>query len=90
MVVTDDVDVAAASWDAPAGDRAVRFRGTGGTLVLTVAADVHPGRARRRPRSRGRPTRRSRAIVDAAVRTALTAEAELLGRGRAAVSRSLL
>lgn len=80
VVVSDDVGAAAAFADVPPGERAVRFLQAGGTLVLTVDADVYPemldavlDRARADPAFA--------AVVDAAVRTALTAKARagLLG-----------
>jgi beta-N-acetylhexosaminidase len=80
VVITDDVGAAVAFQDVPPGDRAVRFLEAGGTLVLTVTEDVYPemldavlDRAESDPAFS--------AVVDAAVRTALTAKAEagLLG-----------
>ena len=42
MVVSDDVGNAAAVRDVDAGERAVRFLGAGGTLVLTVEPAIVP------------------------------------------------
>jgi beta-N-acetylhexosaminidase len=80
VVISDDLGHAAAVRDLPAGERAVRFLGAGGTLVLTVdpsslpemidavveRCDADPAFAE---------------VVDAAVRTALLAKARagLLG-----------
>ncbi|SHF61528.1 glycoside hydrolase family 3 N-terminal domain-containing protein [Geodermatophilus nigrescens] len=80
VVISDDVGAAAAFQDTPPGDRAVRFLEAGGTLVLTVDPAVYPemldavlARAEADPAFSE--------VVDAAVRTALTAKAEsgLLG-----------
>ncbi|MGY1716395.1 hypothetical protein ACI78R_18175 [Geodermatophilus sp. SYSU D01106] len=77
---SDDVGAAVAFRDVPPGDRAVRFLEAGGTLVLTVDPAVYPemldavlARAEADPAFSE--------VVDAAVRTALTAKAEagLLG-----------
>ncbi|PWW21839.1 beta-N-acetylhexosaminidase [Geodermatophilus normandii] len=74
VVITDDVGAAVAFEDVPPGDRAVRFLGAGGTLVLTVDAEIYPemldavlARAEADPAFS--------ATVDAAVRTALAAKA---------------
>ncbi|MGX5654035.1 glycoside hydrolase family 3 N-terminal domain-containing protein [Geodermatophilus nigrescens] len=80
VVISDDVGAAVAFQDVPPGDRAVRFLEAGGTLVLTVDPAVYPemldavlARAEADPAFSE--------VVDAAVRTALTAKAEagLLG-----------
>ncbi|MGY1608873.1 glycoside hydrolase family 3 N-terminal domain-containing protein [Geodermatophilus sp. SYSU D00700] len=74
VVITDDVGAAAAFQDVPPGDRAVRFLEAGGTLVLTVTEDVYPEMVDAvLARAEADPTFAT--IVDAAVRTALTAKA---------------
>jgi beta-N-acetylhexosaminidase len=80
VVVSDDVGAAAAFADVPPGERAVRFLQAGGTLVLTVGADVYPDMLDAvLARAQADPAFAS--VVDAAVRTALTAKARagLLG-----------
>lgn len=80
VVITDDVGAAAAFRDVPPGDRAVRFLEAGGTLVLTLDADVYPEMVDA-VLARAEADPEFSATVDAAVRTALTtkAEAGLLG-----------
>jgi beta-N-acetylhexosaminidase len=80
VIISDDVGVAAAFADVPPGDRAVRFLDAGGTLVLTVTADVYP-EMRDAVLARAQADPAFARTVDAAVRTALTAKAEagLLG-----------
>ncbi len=80
VVVSDDVGAAAAFADVPPGERAVRFLQAGGTLVLTVDADVYPDMLDA-VLARAQADPAFAAVVDAAVRTALTAKARagLLG-----------
>ena len=74
VVVSDDLGVAEAVREIPAGRRAVRFLDAGGTLVLTVTPEVLPAmRAAVLARDRADPAFRAR--VDEAVRTALLAKA---------------
>ena len=74
VVVADDLGVAEAVREVPAGRRAVRFLAAGGTLVLTVTPGVLPEmRAAVLARDRADPAFRAR--VDEAVRTALLAKA---------------
>ncbi len=76
VVISDDLGAAAAVQHLPPGERAVRFLGAGGTLVLTVEAGVLPERlAAVRDRAAADPA--FAAIVDGAVRTALLAKARL-------------
>ncbi|WP_369255689.1 glycoside hydrolase family 3 N-terminal domain-containing protein [Geodermatophilus amargosae] len=80
VVVTDDVGAAATFADVPPGERAVRFLEAGGTLVLTLDADVYPEMVDA-VLARAEADPGFSATVDAAVRTALTAKARssLLG-----------
>ena len=75
VVISDDVGAAVAFQDVPPGDRAVRFLEAGGTLVLTVTEDVYPEMLDAVLARDGADPAFSD-VVDAAVRTALTAKAE--------------
>ncbi len=75
MVISDDIGAAQAVQGVPVDERAVRYLEAGGTLMLTMDADLVPdmidaivARAESDPGFS--------ATVDAAVRTALTAKAE--------------
>jgi beta-N-acetylhexosaminidase len=73
VVISDDVGNARAVGDVPPGERAVRFLGAGGTLVLTVDATLVPEMIDTvLARADGDPA--FAAQVDAAVRTALEAK----------------
>ncbi len=73
VVISDDVGNARAVGDVPPGDRAVRFLGAGGTLVLTVDPALVPEMIDAvLARADGDPT--FAAQVDAAVRTTLLAK----------------
>jgi beta-N-acetylhexosaminidase len=74
VVVSDDLGAAKAVAAVPPGERAVRFLGAGGTLVLTVQPSVLPAMVDAvLSRSAADPAFGAR--VDAAVRTALLAKA---------------
>jgi beta-glucosidase-like glycosyl hydrolase len=80
VVISDDLGNAVAVRDVPPGDRAVRFLAAGGTLVLTVDAELVPEMIDAvLARDASDPV--FARTVDAAVRTALTAKqrAGLLG-----------
>jgi beta-N-acetylhexosaminidase len=80
VVLTDDVGNAEAVQDVDAGERAVRFIGSGGTMVLTVEPAIVPDMIDAvLARSAADPAFAEQ--VDAAVTTALTAKARagLLG-----------
>ncbi|CAA9271214.1 MAG: beta-glycosyl hydrolase [uncultured Blastococcus sp.] len=73
VVISDDLGDARAVRDVPPGERAVRFLAAGGTLVLTVDAELVPGMvAAVLARDAADPA--FAAIVDDAVRTALLAK----------------
>jgi beta-glucosidase-like glycosyl hydrolase len=73
VVVSDDVGAARAVEGLPPGERAVRFLGAGGTMVLTVDATIVPEMIDAvLARAAADPT--FAAQVDAAVRTALEAK----------------
>lgn len=75
VVISDDLANAAAVQGVPPGERAVRFLAAGGTLVLSVDADLVPGMIDAvLARSTADPA--FAATIDEAVRTALTAKAE--------------
>jgi beta-glucosidase-like glycosyl hydrolase len=73
VVVSDDVGNARAVEDVPPGERAVRFLGAGGTLVLTVDATLVPEMIDA-VLARADADAGFAARVDAAVRTALEAK----------------
>lgn len=79
-VISDDLGNATAVESVPVGDRAVRFLAAGGTLVLTVAPATFPEMLDAAV-ARDAADPAFAAVVDAAVRTALTAKAQagLLG-----------
>ncbi|SDC38141.1 beta-N-acetylhexosaminidase [Geodermatophilus telluris] len=79
-VMTDDVGAAVAVQGIPPGERATRFLEAGGTLVLTVDADVY-AEMLDAVLARAEADPAFSATVDDAVRTALTAKARagLLG-----------
>lgn len=74
VVVSDDVGEAVALGDVPVGDRATRFVAAGGTLVLTVDAELAP-RMVDALIERAATDPAFAAQLDAAVRTALLAKA---------------
>ena len=74
VVISDDLGNAAAVTATPPGERAVRFLEAGGTLVLTVNADVYPA-MRDAVLARDRDDPAFRRVVDDAARTALVAKA---------------
>ena len=80
VVISDDVGNADAVAGVAVGDRAVRFLGAGGTLVLTVEATQFEPMVDA-VLARAEDDAAFAAVVDAAVRTALLAKARagLLG-----------
>jgi beta-glucosidase-like glycosyl hydrolase len=80
VVISDDVGNADAVSGVPVGERAVRFLGAGGTLVLTVEADQFEPMVDA-VLARAEDDAAFAEVVDAAVRTALLAKARagLLG-----------
>jgi beta-glucosidase-like glycosyl hydrolase len=80
VVLTDDVGNAEAVQDVDAGERAVRFLGAGGTMVLTVDPAIVPDMIDA-VLARSAADQQFAEQVDAAVTTALTAKARagLLG-----------
>ncbi|MGY1815383.1 glycoside hydrolase family 3 N-terminal domain-containing protein [Blastococcus sp. SYSU D00820] len=80
VVISDDLGVAEAVQDIPAGDRAVRFLAAGGTLVLTVSGATLPEMLDAVV-ARDAADPAFAATIDAAVHTALLAKARagLLG-----------
>ncbi len=74
VVISDDVGEATAMADVPVGERATRFVAAGGTLVLTIDADLAPTMVDALlERAAADPA--FAAQLDAAVRTALLAKA---------------
>jgi beta-N-acetylhexosaminidase len=74
VVISDDLGNAASVAAVPAGERAVRFIGAGGTLVLTVDPRLL-GPMVDAVLARDRTDATFRSAVDDAVRTALVAKA---------------
>lgn len=75
VVISDDIGAAQAVQDVPIDERAVRFLAAGGTLMLTMDADAVPDMIDA-VLARAESDPDFSAVVDAAVRTALTAKAE--------------
>jgi beta-N-acetylhexosaminidase len=75
VVISDDIGAAQAVQDLPADERVIRFLEAGGTLMLTMDARLVTGMIDAIV-ARAESDPDFSAVVDAAVRTALTAKAE--------------